>query len=165
MLTTKEKREAEHKLTAEGLPLDTAERIVRLGSRLHKLAEASCNGDYPADDGRHVVDTCPLCESCWRPESMEVRPVTVLRQYLPARYTPAVEASIGDPKRLQLLKDGKDMICPDCGAELRVLMLMWDYIPKGFAVYLGGDPRGAVLVIGVPSKAYDDYERRGIVCG
>lgn len=165
MLTGPEKREAEHKLTAEGLPAETAKRIVRLGTRLHVLAEASCNGDYPADNGKDTVDTCPLCESCWRPESFEIKPISELLKYLPARYTPAHAASIGDARREDLHRNGKDLICPDCATEFRVIALMWDYIPKGFSVHTGGDPRGAVLVIGVPSGKYDDYERRGIVCG
>lgn len=49
----------------EGLPYDVARVLMREATTLHRLAEASCNGDWPADNGQRKVEPCKRCEGLW----------------------------------------------------------------------------------------------------
>lgn len=48
-----------------GLRLDTARKLLSLTATAHRLAEASCNGDWPADNGARPTIACPECSSNW----------------------------------------------------------------------------------------------------
>lgn len=39
--------------------------LLRLSATAQRLAEAACNGDYPADNGERKVQMCPKCEGGW----------------------------------------------------------------------------------------------------
>jgi hypothetical protein len=47
-----------------GLSYEDCRRLLRVGATLNRLAEACCNGDYPADDGTGGW-TCSRCERIW----------------------------------------------------------------------------------------------------
>ena len=53
---------------------------------------------------------------------------------------------------------GKPRLCPDCRATARVQKML----PEGFKAIFGGDPRGCVLKITVPSGATNDWGKDGI---
>ena len=50
-----------------GISYHTARKLLSIGATLHRLSEAVCNGDYPADNGERKVKACPKCESLWVP--------------------------------------------------------------------------------------------------
>lgn len=140
-MTTKQRRETKLRLIREGLPSPIVNRILRLATTLHRLSEAQCNGDYPADNGERRVFACVRCNTCWAPESMKRRPLRA--------------ESDG------LITSGP--VCPDCIATERVQELLKPF--HGFEPIFNGDPRRPVLKLRVPSGATDDYENEGIVCG
>jgi hypothetical protein len=114
-------------MSSEGVPLDVSRSLLRAGATLHRLAEAQCNGDWPADNGERVTKPCDECENYWAP--------AVLR---------------------------KGNLCPDCRTTSRVKALCAKH---GLEPVFGGDPRGAVLVIKVPSGRSNDWGQRGVVAG
>ena len=116
------------RMAKEGLPVDTARRLLRYATTLHRLAEASCNGDWPCDNGERKVEFCPRCES-GMVKSMFRRSGA-----------------------------GSERVCLDC----RTAELVKASLPEGFVPVLGGDPRGAVLRVKVPSRTTNDWGRDGI---
>jgi len=120
-------------LTAEGLEIGTIRKLLTLSTTLHRLAEATCNGDFPADNGERTTATCPHCDLNWHPSA--------LRRY-------------GKSDRFGTVK-----VCPECRASQEVSELL-DL--EGFGVVLSGDPRGCVLKVRVPSGRTNDWGRDGI---
>lgn len=55
-----------------GLTYWQATSLLRHAATLHRLAEAQCNGDYPADNGERKVEECPLCGSMWVPSTIKL---------------------------------------------------------------------------------------------
>ena len=76
-------------MTREGMPLPNIRGMLRQSATLHRLAEASCNGDWPADNGERRVEACPQCGGSWVPSSY------------------------------RRLPNGGAKVCPDCYAEAR----------------------------------------------
>lgn len=60
-------------MLAEGVPVDVSFTLMRHAATLHRLAEAQCNGDWPADNGERKVKPCPKCEQCWVPSFFSTR--------------------------------------------------------------------------------------------
>jgi hypothetical protein len=54
--------------------LDFARTMLRLAATCRRLQEASCNRDYPCDDGNARVVPCPGCENGWHPEALKGKP-------------------------------------------------------------------------------------------
>lgn len=108
-------------LSRAGIPLPTIRKLLRYGATLHRLAEAQCNGDYPADNGERKVVACARCESMWVRSSMLFRKDATTH--------------------------GPGLICKDCRTEdlIRQTCREADLIPE-----INGDPRGAVLCIRIP---------------
>lgn len=117
-------------MAQEGISLDVSRALLRAGATLHRLAEAQCNGDWPADNGERTTRACARCECHWHPS---------------------------------VLKRGD--LCPDCRTQDRVTALCQSTGLSGFVPVFGGDPRGAVLLVTVPSGRTNDFGRRGIVVG
>jgi hypothetical protein len=93
---------------AEGLPLDTTRALLRYSQTLHRLAEAQCNGDWPADNGDRKVEYCgggekAGCGSMWAPSTLkgkgklcpDCRTTALVHAILPAGFG-AIFA--GDPR-------------------------------------------------------------------
>lgn len=55
---------------------DLARQLMRAGATLQRLAEAQCNGDYPADNGQRKTEVCQQCECAWAPEVLKGKPPT-----------------------------------------------------------------------------------------
>ena len=63
-------------MTQEGLPVSVTRTIMRHGATLHRLAEAQCNGDWPADNGKRQVVPCggaadQGCGMYWHPSTLK----------------------------------------------------------------------------------------------
>jgi hypothetical protein len=52
----------------------------------------------------------------------------------------------------------KSGLCQNCRTRARVL----EVLPEGFTPVFGGDPRGCVLKVAVPSGKTDDHAREGL---
>ena len=66
----KERERFIHEATKAGLSLDIARKLLSIGATLHRLAEAQCNGDWPADNGQRATKPCPECEGLWVPSTI-----------------------------------------------------------------------------------------------
>lgn len=56
----------EHLLVAAGrlgMHAEAARKLARFASTHHRLAIASCNGDYPCDNGERPVEWCEECDA------------------------------------------------------------------------------------------------------
>lgn len=81
-------------LHAAGVSMDDGRKFLRYGTTLTRLAEAQCNGDWPADNGERRVVPCggaedAGCGSYWVPSVLK----------------------------------GKSKLCPDCRTEALVTKL------------------------------------------
>lgn len=47
--------------------LSDVRAFLRYSTTLQRLAEAQCNGDWPADNGTRKVEACTECEGLWAP--------------------------------------------------------------------------------------------------
>ena len=103
--------------TGAGLPYHALRALLRHAKTLQRLAEAQCNGDYPADNGQRETFVCPACEMGWAPASFKRAPGS-------DRTSPPV--------------------CPDCRTQMHITALL---LGSAFAPVFGGDPRGYVLKI------------------
>lgn len=99
-----------------GVTAAAARRLLMLARRAQRLAEAACNGDWPADNGQRVVSFCPDCDRGW----------------VPASYRRSLTAPKG-PK-----------VCPDCRCEQDIRAAVAEDWP-GWDVRVSGDPRGCVV--------------------
>ena len=119
-------------MARENVPLHVAQRLLRYSATLHRLAEAACNGDWPADNGERKVEPCSRCQAQWVRSSMvKSRTHTVMV-----------------PDRLGVPRERPALICKDCRTEELVGALLQPY---GITPHFHGDPRGAVLRLEMPS--------------
>ena len=56
-----------------GEVVDLARTLRRAGTTLQRLAEAQCNGDWPADNGERIVRACGVCECLWVPAVLKAQ--------------------------------------------------------------------------------------------
>lgn len=49
--------------------VDIARRLLRYAATAQRLAEAACNGDWPADNGERQTAECAECGGGWAPSS------------------------------------------------------------------------------------------------
>ena len=136
-MSTKERERTIAELSKFGVPLATIRKLLRYGATLHRLAEAQCNGDWPADNGQRKVVACSRCESMW------------VRSSLVRDYTAPKIQKPGDDRPRYI-----PMICKDCRTEdlIRQTCREADLIPD-----INGDPRGAVLCVKLPTM--NDHDR------
>lgn len=116
----------------EGIPRYDAEKLLRYATTLQRLAEAQCNGDYPADNGERKVVPCPLCESNWVPSYIQGgRGAKLALAHIESSQGMIASANKPEAKA-----------CPDC----RTTALAADCIKDTtWKIVTNGDPRGAVL--------------------
>lgn len=120
----------------EGMPIDVARKLLRYGSTLHRLAEAQCNGDWPADNGTGGTP-CVRCESVWRGKMTRIA------------------------KAFDHLNTEDLWLCEDCRTSDAVKALIATLPGEGctdncgaareWGLELSSDPRGAVLKVKAPS--------------
>ena len=51
--------------TRAGITVSDARSLLSKAATLQRLAEAQCNGDWPAANGERPVVPCPRCELFW----------------------------------------------------------------------------------------------------
>lgn len=122
-------------MATEGVPLGTARLFLRHASTLHRLAEAQCNGDWPYGNGERKVVACTRCESM------------------------AVRSSMRKDLTQPAVKGFRPLICPDCKLQDRVTEIC---APLNIKPNFGGDPRGCVFSLTMPSGRANNYERTGV---
>lgn len=117
-------------LTKLGVSYQDTLRFLRLGATLHRLAEAQCNGVWPADNGERRVVTCGS-----RPH-----------KFTDANVSPEgrVQVSKGCEGLYvrHVLRKSRGYLCPNCCATEDAKKLAEKY---GLVAIVGGDPRGMVL--------------------
>ena len=132
-------------VTRAGFHMDTIRALLRYATTLQRLAEAQCNGDWPADNGERKVLACSRCESLWVPTSMR-RDHAAPKQTGPGENTP----------------HWIPLICQDCRTQELVTAVLKD---TSYKPYFQGDPRGAVLKlypVDTPHADIDSGRARGI---
>ena len=120
-----------------GEVVELARTLLRAGTTLQRLAEAQCNGDWPADNGERKTLQCDRCDIAWVP--------TTLKTYLAKADTVGVSTHRqphGDKSYYRL--------CQDCRLQDRITKLLAGY---GMVPIFNGDPRGAVFLVIPPSYA------------
>ena len=65
--STRQRNEVFAALGARGIRYETACKALRHGTTLQRLAEAQCNGDWPANNGERKVAECKRCQGMWVP--------------------------------------------------------------------------------------------------
>lgn len=120
----KDRDEFLHIIQQEGLHYSKATKLLRYAQTLQRLAEAECNGDYPADNGERKVNECPRCGS----------------GYVPSSFRFSAFKDVDDKTNRETVRY---KVCPDC----RTRELVDLQLPQGFKAIHQGDPRGCVLKI------------------
>jgi hypothetical protein len=138
--------------TSAGLSLDQASRLLRCATTLHRLAEAQCNGDWPADNGTRTVEACPVCGSSWVPSQITGG----------ARAQAATSRAVKPFGAITVDMVHTAKACPDCRTESLVHEALdgSSLMPE-----CGGDPRGCVLKLyqrGTPREDIDSGRARAI---
>lgn len=131
-------------MARRGQSVELARKFLRIGATLQRLAEAQCNGDYPADNGECNVVECDQCRSLWVPSCMH-RPLT---ERLLARKGGMARAVFEGLAVVECPAPGFSnarpiLICPDCVATERAKKL----VPAGWKLNVQGDPRGCILTL------------------
>jgi hypothetical protein len=62
------------RMSREGLSIDSTRGLLRAATTLQRLAEAQCNGDWPADNGERKVVPCSRCDQMWVPSTLKGAP-------------------------------------------------------------------------------------------
>jgi hypothetical protein len=106
--------------------VELARKLSRAGATLQRLAEAQCNGEWPADNGVRETRECDACSTGWHP--------SVLKR-------------CKAPGALNLRGAH---VCPNCRTRATVTALLAEY---GMRPIFQGDPRGAVFKVIPPSYA------------
>jgi hypothetical protein len=107
--------------------------MLRYAATLQRLAEAQCNGDWPADNGERRTVVCLGCEGGWAP-------VAMMR-------APELAKAEGTGTNTKY--------CPDCRTAFRVKRLAAQY---GYLARVGGDPRGYVVQLVPLGTSHEDAE-------
>jgi hypothetical protein len=71
MTRQREREEFVALMAQEGVPFSTSRLLMRYAATLHRLAEAQCNGDWPADNGERRVEECQSCQAMWIPSVLK----------------------------------------------------------------------------------------------
>lgn len=58
-------------MSQEGISLSIARKLLRLSATLTRLAEAQCNGDWPANNGEKETKECEDCGLYWHPSAFK----------------------------------------------------------------------------------------------
>ena len=142
MTRQREREEFIAVMVKEGVPLAVTRQVLRYSATLQRLAEAQCNGDYPADNGERKVVPCSRCEAQW------VRSSLVRDYKAPKIQRPGESTARWVP-----------LICKDCRTSDLVTAAL---APYGITPVFQGDPRGCVVKLKVPSGYTNDMGREGV---
>ena len=166
-LSQKHRANVVSSLARLGVSADDSRRFMRLGSTLHRLAEAQCSGYWPADDGNRPSTVCgaqPLptyrlihynaqgfalkatpdtyarsADATAKAATLTPRP-HVVRYYADQPDAPGC-GRYWAPSSLRKTKGYK---CPDCCASDAIRALAE---ACGLVAHIQGDPRGGILYL------------------
>lgn len=136
-----------------------ARQLMRRATTLHRLSEAQCNGDWPADNGERKVIPCPLCESCWVPSAITGGAFAVRAWN---RKTAAQGPSYCAERQGRMRCNGgtepcrheaRRRACPDCRTTEAVETLLDG---TRWQPYFQVDPRGWPLELHPRGTSYED---------
>lgn len=121
------------RLARAGIHPDDARKLLRYARTLHRLAEAQCNGDWPADNRGRLVEPCAKCEGLWAPSVL-----------LKGRQCPdcRTEAHVRT-------------LCADITRRLYPGRWVEEEELPPVAPEFSGDPRGCVLKLRIPGDPGD----------
>ena len=116
-----------------GVGYEVACGLLRDATTLQRLAEAQCNGDWPADNGQRPVEACAECKGLWAPSVL-----------LKGRQCPdcRTEAHVRT-------------LCADITRRLYPGRWVEEEELPPVAPEFSGDPRGCVLKIRIPGDPGD----------
>lgn len=152
--TRKDREEAVRNMTRLGIAPGDQVRLLRLGQTLHRLAEAQCNGDWPADNGerkvrecgeKRFIGYCPA-QTCCRPDPCV---------HAHDAYSITVTEGCGSYWDPSVLRKTRGYLCPDCCATEDVQAIARRY---GLRAVVNGDPRGAVLLLAPAGATREDLD-------
>jgi acetone carboxylase gamma subunit len=90
--------------TQAGITWEDARAILSKAKTLQRLAEAQCNGDWPADNGERETKECERCGCFWHPSVIkrngcpDCRTQDKVKAIL-GRYAPVIQPDFqGDPR-------------------------------------------------------------------
>jgi hypothetical protein len=147
-------------MTQEGLPITTIRTILARANTLQRNAELSCSSEAADRDrvqcpGVRKEELCccdgnfehSLTEDGQRCKYCGISAATKTSDVICHQDIPRIDRQTARIER-----------------ELTALLAKYKIREDGpcFTPHFGGDPRGAVLVISVPSGKYDSWERNGI---
>lgn len=97
--------------TQAGITWEDARYLLSKARTMQRLAEAQCNGDWPADNGERETAECPRCQMLWHPSAISKRTGRCVNcraedrtVALMGRYAPVVRVSFqGDPRGCVIL--------------------------------------------------------------
>lgn len=135
-------------MAAEGISVDVSRKLLAAGATLHRLAELECSSE--AADRDRVW--CP--NRFKKPEA----PTCLCRDY--GAYDEENARALEQPGP----RHGKIPRIAVRGDRLQRRIEKLCAANKLEAIF-GGDPRGAVLLVKVPSGRTNDWGQRGIVAG
>lgn len=148
-------------MSQEGVPLHVSRAFLRAAASLHRLAELECSSE--AADRDRV--SCPT-------KYARQDPGTCLCRDYGSYESPGHDADCA-----RRVHGANECTCKQNRAAHGTIpryMVSQDRIEKrvhklakanGLGVITGGDPRGAVLIVTVPSGRTNDWGGRGIVAG
>jgi hypothetical protein len=145
----KEREEFISIMSQEGVRLDVARAFLRAGASLHRIAELECSSEA-ADRDRVRCPGKPRTPRQPEPAGCLCRDYG---SYDPDATTGGKSSPHGTVPRIAVR-----------GAQIEARL---QKIAKanGLGVITGGDPRGAVLIVTLPSGRSNDWGGRGVVAG
>lgn len=150
----KERERTFMQLGAIGIGYDVASKLLRYGTTLQRLAEASCNGDWPADNGTGDTAVCTRCQGHWRGGMVQAKGKCAAcagKGSTPVGVRIGPDALTGTPIDAHVWElcghcesTGRKLICADCRTEelARTLAEAHGLTPK-----FNGDPRGGIFSV------------------
>lgn len=135
----------------EGIPLDVARAFLRAGATLHRLAELECSSE--AADRDRV-----MCPARWA--KRDTGTWCLCRDYGAFDASKAGSLARGDHRGHGTIPR---IAVQAARTEARAGKLAAKHGPQ--IIITGGDPRGAVLLIKLPSGRTNDWGGRGVVAG
>jgi len=138
-------------MDALGIRPDDQRRFLRLGATLQRLAEAQCNGDYPADNGQRHAVACGMRHYHSRDQGLSVCNLVKVSEGCGSLWVPSS------------LRKTRGYLCPDCCVTEDARKLAASY---GLHAIINGDPRGAILRLAT-AEEWNAGEQPGadIECG
>lgn len=142
--SAKQRGQVISQLGSMGVNYETACKLLRYGATLQRLAEAQCNGDWPADNGEGKCVECDNCQGLWVSSSMFHGHKCEGCHGARAQFDRTAISLLGTTTCPKCNGTGKSRMCPDCRTmELATAAAQ----AAGLTPSFQGDPRGGVFMV------------------